>query len=122
MYILEYIYKQYKYDEIKAHFDDYISDLTDKEIRENIDDLHHDIFNTDYYIIGTYEAKQWLGNQVFNIIEIIKEYEQFNFGEIHTDFSDPEKIVNMYVYIIGEEMVKNIGEELEMKEERMERG
>jgi len=108
--------KQYKYDEIKAHFDDYISDLTDKEIRENIDDLHHDIFNTDYYIIGTYEAKQWLGSQVFNIIEIIKEYEQFNFGEIYTDFSDPEKIVNMYVYIIGEEIVQDYRDELDIDE------
>ena len=108
--------KQYKYDEIKAHFDDYISDLTDKEIRENIDDLHHDIFNTDYYIIGTYEAKQWLGSQVFNIIEIIKEYEQFNFGEIHTDFSDPEKIVNMYVYIVGEEIVQDYRDELDIDE------
>ena len=108
--------KQYKYDEIKAHFDDYISDLTDKEIIENIDDLHHDVFNTDYYIIGTYEAKQWLGNQVFNIIEIIKEYEQFNFGEIHTDFSEPEKIVNMYVYIIGEEIVQDYRDQLDSKE------
>ena len=108
--------KQYKYDEIKAHFDDYISNLTDKEIIENIDDLHHDVFNTDYYIIGRYEAKQWLGNEVFNIIEIIKEYEQFNFGEIHTDFSEPEKIVNMYVYIIGEEIVQDYRDQLDSQE------
>jgi phosphate uptake regulator len=105
--------KQYKYDEIKAHFDDYINDLTDKEIKENIDDLHHDIFNTDYYIIGRYEAKQWLGDQVFNIIEIIREYEEFNFGSVNTDFSEPEKIVNMYVYIIGEEIVQEYREQLE---------
>lgn len=108
--------KQYKYDEIKAHFDDYINDLTDKEIRENIDDLHHDIFNTDYYIIGRYEAKQWLGDQVFNIIEIIREYEQFNFGSVNTDFSDPEKIVNMYVYIIGEEIVQEYRDQLDIDE------
>lgn len=105
--------KQYKYDEIKAHFDDYISNLTDKEIKENIDDLHHDIFNTDYYIIGRYEAKQWLGDQVFNIIEIIREYEEFNFGSVNTDFSEPEKIVNMYVYIIGEEIVQEYRDQLE---------
>ena len=108
--------KRYKYDEVKAHFDDYINDLTDKEIRENIDDLHHDIFNTDYYIIGTYEAKQWLGDQVFNIIEIIKEYEEFNFGSVNTDFSDPEKIVNMYVYIVGEEIVQDYRDELDIDE------
>lgn len=108
--------KQYKYDEIKTHFDDYINDLTDKEIIENIDDLHHDVFNTDYYIIGTYEAKQWLGDQVFNIIEIIKEYEEFNFGSVSTDFSDPEKIVNMYVYIIGEEIVQDYRDQLDIDE------
>ena len=114
--------QQYKYDEIKAHFDDYISDLTDKEIRENIDDLHHDIFNNDYYIIGTYEAKKWLGDEVFNIIEIIKEYEQFNFGEINTDFSEPEKIVNMYVYIIGEEIVQDYRDQLDSKEVAYQKG
>ena len=97
---------QYKYEEIKSHFNDFINDENNKDIIENnLDDLHHEIFNTDYYIIGRYEAKKWLGDQVFNIIEIIKEYEQFNFGEINTDFSEPEKVVNMYVYIIGEEIV-----------------
>ena len=97
---------QYKYEEIKSHFNDFINDENNKDIvKNNLDDLHHEIFNTDYYIIGRYEAKKWLGDQVFNIIEIIKEYEQFNFGEINTDFSEPEKVVNMYVYIIGEEIV-----------------
>ena len=27
-------------------------------------DLHHEIFNTDYYIIGTYQAKKWLEENV----------------------------------------------------------
>ena len=80
--------QQYKYDEIKAHFDDFVNDKNNESfIKDNLDDLHHEIFNTDYYIIGRYEAKKWLGDEVFNIIEIIKEYEQFNFGEIHTAVS-----------------------------------
>ena len=70
-----------------------------------IDDLHHMAFNEDYYIIGTYQAKQWLGDQVFNVIDIIKQYEQDNFGEVSTDLSDPEKVVNMYAYIVGEDVV-----------------
>ena len=107
---------QYKYNEIKSYFDDYINNLTDKEIRENIDDLHHDVFNTDYYIIGTYKAKQWLGDQVFDIIEIIKDYEQSNFGQIHTDFSSPEAVVNMYVYIVGEEIVQDYRDQLDSQE------
>ena len=110
---------KYKYDEIKSHFEDHINDMTKEEIKENIDDLHHDIFNSDYYIIGRYEAKKWLGDQVFNIIETIREYEEFNFGEVNTDFSEPEKIVNMYVYIIGEEIVNDYRNQLEDEEDEV---
>ena len=95
----------YKFNEIKEYFEDFIKDQDQEWIDQNIEDLHYHAFNTDYYIIGTYEATKWLGDQVFNIINFIKEYEQLNFGEINTDFSSPEAIVNMYVYIIGEQIV-----------------
>ena len=77
------------------------------------EDLHHECFNTDYYIIGRYKATQWLGDQVFNIIDTIKEYEQFNFGEVATDFSEAERVVNMYVYILGEYIVQDYQDQLE---------
>jgi hypothetical protein len=70
-------------------------------------------FNTDYYIIGTYKAKKWLGDEVFAVIEIIKDYEQLHFGEVSTDLSDPEKIVNMYAYIIGENIVEEYKNQLQ---------
>jgi hypothetical protein len=104
---------QYKYDEIKSHFEDWIEEQNKEWITDNIDDLHHHCFNSDYYIIGTYEAKKWLGDQVFNIIDLIKQYENDNFGEVNTDFSDPEKVVNMYVYIIGEQIVSDYRNQLE---------
>ena len=96
----------YKYNEIKEYFNDYIKE-NDSALNDNdfIDELHHHVFNTDYYIIGTYQASQWLGDETFNIINFIKEYENDNFGEVYTDFSNPENIVNMYVYIIGESIV-----------------
>ena len=97
----------YKKEEIKEYFDDYINDQDKEWIEDNKDDLHYHAFNTDYYIIGTHRCALWLEDQVFNVIEVIKEYEQFNFGEIFTDFSEPEKVVNMYVYIIGEEIVSD---------------
>jgi hypothetical protein len=62
----------------------------------------------DYYIIGSYKATQWLGEEVFNVINIIKDYEMDNFGEVYTDFSSPEKVVNMYAYIIGEQVVNEV--------------
>ena len=98
-------FHDYKYEEIKEHFDDFIKDQSKDWIEEHKDDLHHEVFNTDYYIIGTYKAKQWLGEKTFNIINIIKDYENDNFGKVSTDFSDPEKVVNMYVYIVGEQII-----------------
>mgnify|MGYP003142170979 CR=1 FL=1 len=105
----------YKKDEIKQHFDDFLEDRDEDWIEENIDDIHHYAFNEDYYIIGTYRAKQWCGDDVFNIIATIREYEDMHFGEVTTDFSDPEKVVNMYVYIVGEEVVSEWLEERELK-------
>jgi hypothetical protein len=71
-------------------------------------DLHNYIFNEDYYIVGTARAKEWLEKNVgvFDAIEEIKQYEQSNFGDCSTDFSDAEKVVNMFVYIKGEEILE----------------
>jgi hypothetical protein len=69
-------------------------------------DLHNEIFNTGYYIIGTYEAKKALEKYgVFDAIEKVQTYEQENFSEVYTDLSNPEKLVNMLYYIIGEEVL-----------------
>ena len=95
----------YKKKEIESYFNDWIKDQDAEWIVDNVDDLHHHCFNTDYYIIGRYKATQWLGDQVFNVIDHIKNYENDNFGSVNTDFSESEKVVNMYVYIIGEEIV-----------------
>ena len=97
----------YKKEEIQEYFNDFIKDQDEEWIEENLDELHHHAFNTDYYIIGTYDAKKWLCEEVLDVINFIKEYEQFNFGEVYTDLTDPEKIVNMYTYIIGEEIVND---------------
>lgn len=103
----------YKKEEIKEYFDDFINDQDAEWIEENKDDIHYYAFNTDYYIIGTYQAKQWLGDMAFDVINFIKDYEQDNFGEVLTDLSEPEKVVNMYAYIIGEEIVSDYLNELE---------
>ena len=104
----------YKKQEIQEYFNDWIKDQDQDWINDNIDDLHHHAFNTDYYIIGSYKATQWLGDQVFNIIDFIKEHEQSEYGEVFTDFSSPEAIVNMYVYILGDEIVWNYTNQLEV--------
>jgi len=75
-----------------------------------ISEIHHEVFNTDYFIIGRYAAEQWLiaNGGVFNAIGRIQEYETDNFGEVSTDLSEPERVCNMYVYILGEEVLQEL--------------
>lgn len=74
-------------------------------------DLHNAVFNTSYYIIGIYEAKEALKQyDVFKAIEKVKYYEELNFGEVTTDISDPEKLANMLYYIIGYDVISDMYE------------
>lgn len=106
----------YKRIEIKNQFADWFEDAYHQHgkdfadyINKLIDDgeLHHEVYNTDYFIIGTHQAKQFMGDKAFDIIGIVKDYEQDNFGEVTTDLSCPEKVVNMYAYIVGEEIISD---------------
>lgn len=106
----------FKKEEVTQYALDRIKELKEYDIEsfnQLVEDgeLHNEIFNTDYYIIGTYEAKQWLSDKVFDVIDYIKEYEEDNFGEVYTDVSDPEKVVNMYCYILGEEILSEVLEQ-----------
>ena len=69
-------------------------------------DLHNEVFNTNWYIVGTYEAKEALNEyDVFEAIELVQEFEEFHFGEVNTDLSNPEKLINMVYYIVGDGVI-----------------
>ena len=42
---------------------------------------------------------------MFEAIELVQTYEQEQFGEIYTDLSNPEKLINMVYYIVGDEVI-----------------
>ena len=77
-----------------------------------VSDLHNEIFNTEYYIVGRYQAKQWMGGDAFDMIGDVVEYEKDHFGEITTDLSEPESVVNMWVYVQGWELIDECFEEV----------
>jgi GDP-D-mannose dehydratase len=77
-------------------------------------EMSNHLLNNNYFIIGTYKAKQWLGDYALNAIEKISDYEKDNFGEVYTDLTDPEKIANMLSYILGEELLSE-SEALQMR-------
>jgi hypothetical protein len=96
--------------ELKKEFAAHVLDaLNDGRLHE-VSEIHHVCFNEDYYIIGYFEAEQWLmkHSTPFEAIGEVKEYENSNFGQVTTDFSSSEKVANMYAYIKGEEFLNSI--------------
>ncbi len=90
---------------------DRIADYPEYIEEQNFSDLHNELFNMDYeYIYYSDAVKDLEEYGVFDAIERIKEYEQFNFGEVNTDFSDPCAVANMLFYIIGEDVIYNVVE------------
>ena len=103
---------------IKTELKEYISDdfgcqYWEQGQKNNIskEDLHFRLFNEDYYIIGYYNAEQWLKKHnisVFEGIEFVQDYEKENFGNDSIQaYDNAEKLVNMIAYIIGEELIYN---------------
>lgn len=79
--------------ELKQHIIDIIDLLNDDTNDDETDfsELHQHAFNDGYYIIGYYQAEQWLKRH---------------------DISAFEAIVNMYVYIKGEEIINSLDVDL----------
>lgn len=90
---------------------DRIADYPEYIEEKNFADLHNELYNMDYEYIYTSDAVKDLEEYgTFKAIGKIKDYEQFNFGEVNTDFSNPCDVANMLFYIIGEEIIYNVVE------------
>ena len=75
------------------------------------EDLHNEAFNSTYYIVGTYVAKQALTEYgVFDAIDKVVQFEEDNFGEVTTDLTEPEHIANVLWYIVTNEFMCDIKE------------
>ena len=97
-------------DSIRLELTEHVQALINDKVltQDNIDDWHFHAFNESHYLIGYYNCEQWLKQHdvsAFEAINDIVEYEQDNFGEVNTKLDDPESVVNMYVYILGEDII-----------------
>lgn len=100
-------------DTLNQHAQMILDAINDQRITEEMiddGDVHHEVFNTDYFIIGYYDADKWIEenfNDTFAAIDIVKEYEVDNFGQMNTDINS-EKIANMLSYICGEQVISEL--------------
>ena len=72
---------------------------------------HHFLYNEDYFKTYSGDAEDFLGEDVSDVIRAVKEYEEDNFGEVTTDFSDSVQVANMYAYIRGQELMDELASE-----------
>ena len=107
----------YKYDEIKNELLDYVenNNLTLSEALQD-DDLHYKVYNSDYFVIGYYNAEQWLikddRNYTFEVLEYVQEQEEIALGTIEK-IDNAERLVNLYAYWLGYEVIAELQAEQE---------
>lgn len=72
-------------------------------------EIHHQAFNSNYYIVGVYKAREALLEfDVFEAIEIVQEWEMSTFGEKHEDVSNPERLANILWYVLGDKYLREL--------------
>jgi hypothetical protein len=92
-------------EELTEHLNETIDDIG------LVDEIHFHAFNEDYYIIGYYQAEQWLkkhGLEVFEATGICQEFEKEHFGELQTTYNNAETLVNHLVYWYGLELCNEL--------------
>jgi len=100
---------------IKTELQEYIADELHNVNIDNmisrgqdVHELHQELFNQDYYLIGYYKCEEWLKHHNINIfdgINFVQDWEKENFGEFK-QYTNAEQLVNMIVYIIGQEILQ----------------
>ena len=96
--------------ELRYNLIEYIKQCDDD--RTDFEELHHEVFNEDYYIIGYYQASEWLKSHdvdAFKAIAYVLEQEENHFGESSLKPSDmnSERIVNLLVYFAAFDIMPN---------------
>ena len=67
-------------------------------------DLAYEMYNNDYYIIGTYEAKQFLKEYFDDMTECLEQYQE-EFGETYPDITNPEKLATLLALFVAQDVL-----------------
>lgn len=107
------------YEQTYKELEEEVKSVIEAEIENyegnTLESFHQDQFNSEYYIIGTYQAKEWLTKMgVFNCIDIVQEWERNVFGELQSDVSNPEKLASLVMYSVGELFITTMCDDLDI--------
>lgn len=89
-----------------------IRELIKGEIKDNIMDyegvcacdLAYEMYNNDYYIIGTYKAKQFLKEYFDDMCECLEQYQE-EVDEVYKDITSPEKVASLLALFVAQDVL-----------------
>ena len=67
-------------------------------------DLAYEMYNNDYYIIGTYKAKQFLKEYFDDMCECLEQYQE-EVGEVYKDITNPEKVASLLALFVAQDVL-----------------
>ena len=67
-------------------------------------DLAYEMYNNDYYIIGTYKAKEFLKEYFDDMTECLEQYQE-EFGETYPDITNPEKVATLLTLFVAQDVL-----------------
>jgi hypothetical protein len=72
-------------------------------IENDVQNLHHHMFNEDYWVNGRYEAEQEILKHcnVFDAIQLIIDWEYDHLGQMTSKINEAENVCYMLVYILS---------------------
>ena len=77
---------------------------------EDAGELHHQLFNEDYFIIGTYRANEFLNGEGLNILAWVVHREMSELGEVGDvlRLAEPETLAGHFAYWAGWEVIQGV--------------
>ena len=67
-------------------------------------DLAYEMYNNDYYIIGTYKAKEFLKEYFDDMTECLEQHEE-EFGEQYPNITNPEKVATLLALFVAQDVL-----------------
>ena len=106
---------EYNYDIIRQYIEDEFERFDDDVLYQfDLDgelewgELHEELFNTCYYVVNRKQAVEWFDGDLESYIKVqrdVRNTYESRYGRIRIDITDPMKVVNQYVYFVGEELL-----------------
>ena len=75
-------------------------------------DIANEFYNNDYYIIGIYQAKEWLKKYFDDMLEVIEYWEDETGEQYGQMITDVEKLVTLVAYTVADTILYEVYEYL----------